>query len=483
MQIIPTLEGSPKRRLLFLFCFLCTTVLCAREVPRHRTYKWHHLELEDMQGDIRIPVVFIGFEEDNGDNEKVVSSGNQTTWMGRLNTSNPVNHMKADGSVNDYFLAQSYGRTNVTFERVGEYVAPGKAADYAESSRSRVMARDAVQSLEGVDWSRYDCNGDKEVDCVLLIYAGHADGDYDSRSKVVKSIYPHQNWVSNNGSNMARLGTDGYMMERYVFCQSMRDRSTSLAAINTVCHELSHGIFDLCDYYRNLYSYMGQFDAMCFGYRQTSYGSQNDHCCDYTSFNRMYLGWLTPRELSGKEHVTLRPLSEAPEACIVSDPKDPRHFFLLENRAKMAHSWDANLPAGGLVLTEVHYLPQTFESHSVNSGGVPNIQVIEAASGKGLKLHNDQYYQTSQAGVPYGLDGRTEIQESVSGLFATQRITNIRVNDDLSVEFDYENLDADGIDIVKNEDAGQPVFDLTGRKVGETTRGMYIRGGRKYVRR
>lgn len=474
--------SSLKRGLLFLFYMLCAGALCAREVPRHRSYAWNHLELEDMQGDIRIPVVFIGFEEENDDNERFVTSGNQSTWMGRLNTSNPLNHMKADGSVNDYFLAQSYGMTNVTFEQVGEYMAPGRAADYAEYSKSRPMARKAMQSLEGVDWSRYDCNGDKEVDCVLLIYAGHCDGDYDSRGRMVKSIYPHMNWVSNNGNAPVPVGEGGYKVDAYVFCQSMRDRSTSLAAISTICHELSHGIFDLCDYYKNKYSYMGQYEAMCYGYRQRTYGSQNDHCCDYSSFSRMYLGWLTPRELSGTEHVTLRPLSEVPDACIVSDPRNPRHFFLLENRAKVAHSWDANLPEGGLLLTEVHFERELFESHSVNSGGVPNLQVIVAGTGKGLKIREEEYYQVSQTDVPYGYGGRTEIQESVNEVFATQRITNIRVNDDLSVEFDYENLDADALGTVTEDMAGQPVFDLTGRKANAASRGMLIKNHRIIIR-
>ncbi len=43
--------------------------------------------------------------------------------------------MGENGSVNDYFRAQSYGRLNVTFENIGSYTASGKASDYAENGK------------------------------------------------------------------------------------------------------------------------------------------------------------------------------------------------------------------------------------------------------------------------------------------------------------------------------------------------------------
>lgn len=59
--------------------------------------------------------------------------------------------MGENGSVNDYFRAQSYGRLNVTFENIGSYTASGKASDYAENDASSKMLRQAVQSLTEVD--------------------------------------------------------------------------------------------------------------------------------------------------------------------------------------------------------------------------------------------------------------------------------------------------------------------------------------------
>lgn len=471
--------------LLFFISFV-PSASAQHMLPVHQSYTWNNLSLDDFKGEIRVPIVFVDFKEANGDNEQSISDQSKDTWIEHLNESDNLNHMGSQGSVNDYFLAQSYGLLKVVFEEVGSFIASGKAADYVNYTVDAKLVSDAVKSLTDIDWQRYDCNGDKDVDCVLLIFAGHADGDVTSRGKTVSSIYPHQNWLTNRQQQKAEVG-DGYKVQSYVFINNLRDRSTAVDAINCVCHELGHGIFDLCDYYKNLTSCMGQYDAMCYGFRQTSYGSANNHCCDYTTFNRMYLGWLKPTELSTPGHVILRPLSEYAEACVVFDPNNQNHFFLLENRAVISDTWDAHLPAGGLIVTEVNYSRQQFESHNVNANASRrNVAVICAATGKPLGIPNSTYYQFDQKQVPFGISGRTEIGSNVSTVFATQTVTNITINDDHSIEFDFmgggENIDL-GIDAHHLTVAtAQGSYDLLGRHIGAPLQsGIYIIDGKKVM--
>lgn len=465
--------------LIFLFPFVLlsntfsTLADNVHELPRHRAYTWSSLSLEDLQGDICIPVIFINFAESNNDNEKAVSSSNQELWMSRLNERSTSNHMEEEGSVNDYFLAQSYGKLNVTFENIGSYTASGRASGYTDYGVCGTMLRQAVQSLTEVDWSRYDCNGDKEVDCLLAIYAGHSDDDTSSRNANITSIYPHRNWMSNVGNGREAL-SEGYYLESYVFANNLRHHSTSLAATNTICHELSHGILDLTDYYKSLTSYLGQYDAMCYGYRQMSYGASTDHCCDFTSFNRMYLGWLTPDELTQPCHVKLNSLSTSGEACVIFDPADVNHFFLLENRAALPDSWDAHLPASGLVVVEVNWERNAFEFHNVNSARRKNIRVICAATAQGLAIPNDSYLNFDQSQVPYGIQGRDAIPASVHSLFATQTVTNIIVNENHTVEFDFMGGGA-GIEAVTSDPtASLPSYDLLGQRIGPGAEGFRI---------
>lgn len=461
-------------------------VVAQHTLPVHRAYTWNNLSLDDLKGELRVPVIFIDFTQANGDNEYTISDQNKDTWLEHLNDKVAQNHMGGNGSVNDYFLAQSYGQLNVTFEEVGTYTATGKASNYSDYTEDAKLVAKAVKSFTGVDWSRFDCNGDKEVDCVLCIFAGHADGDYTSRKSAVTSIYPHQNWLTNRSQQKADVG-DGYKVQSYVFANNLRDSSSAIDAINTVCHELSHGIFDLPDYYKNMTSFMGQYDAMCYGMRQLGYGSSNNHCPDYSTFSRMYLGWLQPYELTTPGHVTLRPLSQHPEACVIFDPKDANHFFLLENRALINDSWDAHLPAGGLVVTEVHYSRQHFESHSVNSiASSRDVALICAGTGKPLAIANATYYNFDQTQVPFGIKGRTSIGSNVSKVFESQTVTNITVGAGNTIEFDFMgggediNLGINQTPITHNPTP--TTYDLMGRVCEHPLRsGIYIVDGRKVV--
>lgn len=472
--------------LIMLFAIV-PMALAQHTLPVHKAYTWSNLTLDDLKGDLRVPVIFIDFAQTNGDNEYVNSDQNKDAWMEHLNDKVSQNHMGNNGSVSDYFLAQSYGQLNVTFEELGTYTASGKGADYTDYTNDAKLAAKAVKAMTNVDWSRYDCNGDKEVDCVLFIYAGHADGDMTSRNKAVTSIYPHQNWLTNRSQPKADVG-DGYKVQSYVFTNSLRDSSNAIDAINTVCHELSHGIFDLPDYYKNMTSFMGQYDAMCYGMRQLGYGTSNNHCSDFSSFSRMYLGWMQPYELTTPGHVTLRPLSQYPEACVIFDANDANHFFLLENRALIPDTWDAHLPAGGLVVTEVRYSRQHFESHNVNSiASSRDVVLICAATGKQLAIANATYYNFDQSQVPYGVKDRTTIDGSVNRVFSTQTVTNITVNADNTIEFDFMG-GGDDIDLGINHPSPNThhpspiIYDLMGHHCEQPLRsGIYIIDGHKVM--
>lgn len=454
-------------------------------IPRHEATEWSSYTLEEMQGNVCIPVLFLNFEQDNNDTQRVISATQQEAWMEHLNERCEDNHMGEDGSVNDYFLAQSYGKMNVTFENVGSYTASGKGANYTDYTEDAKLVAKAVKSLTDVDWSRYDRNGDKDVDCLLVIFAGHADGDYNTARRAVTGIYPHQNWLTNRGQQKADVG-DGYKVQTYVLANNLRDSAASVDAINTVCHELSHGILDLSDYYKNSISFMGQYDAMCYGMRQTSYGAKGNHCCEFTSFNRMFLGWFTPAVLTDPCHVVLHPLSKIEEACIVTDPSDTNHFYMLENRAKLDDSWDKNLPAGGLVVTEIKFSRNNFANHTVNSGPRKNVVLVSADTNKPVAYQQSTYYNNDQSVVPFGINGHNEIPSAVNSIFDTKTVTNITVNTDGTVEFDFmgggETIDLGIVHGSLHKSGNHSFYDIAGRSIiDEPHTGLYIKGGKKYL--
>ena len=119
-----------------------------------------------------------------------------TTWDRIFNTENFTEDQYV-GSVRDYFLAQSYGQFNLTFDLVFVELPDGLRKYRSTSSHdeySQYMVDDIVDALQtqNIDWSLYDWDGDAFVDQLLIIYAGkgmNAGGGNNT-------IWPHQWWLS-----------------------------------------------------------------------------------------------------------------------------------------------------------------------------------------------------------------------------------------------------------------------------------------------
>lgn len=436
---------------IILIAFSFSQVV-ATTLPHREKTSWCKFSAAELQGNIKIPVVFVNFTNNptfdssiydwTDDDAITVTPENQAKWIEQLNEKCSNNFLDENGSVNDFFSAQSYGKLNVTFEKVG-VINGGDAFNLYEYEDQAKMAKTKLATLQGVNWSNYDSNGDGEVDCILLIYAGHAEGDYTPEGNVNVNVYPNRNWFSNLTSSKLSLGS--VVADSYVFVNDLRDSSSEIDGIATVSHELGHGMFDLNDYYKSvsgtIYSNVGQFDAMDFGFRQLSnygvYMPKGEHPCSYTAFNRMYLGWLNPIELTEACTVTLRPLGENADAAVIFDPDNANHFFLLEYRKKTSTSWDAHLPSEGLVVTEIHYDANKFNFHNVNSGNPRNIQLIDANTGGPIAIASSSYYDYNQANVAFG-EEKTSIPTSVSSIFSTKTVSNIKINKEKgTISFDF----------------------------------------------
>lgn len=89
------------------------------------------------------------------------------------------------GSVKDYFKAQSAGQFELDFDVVG--ICPlknqcsyyGGNDSYGNDLRAGEMVAEACQwaATQGIDFSKYDWNGDGEVDQVFVLYAGKGEAN------------------------------------------------------------------------------------------------------------------------------------------------------------------------------------------------------------------------------------------------------------------------------------------------------------------
>ncbi|MBQ0048653.1 MAG: M6 family metalloprotease domain-containing protein [Bacteroidales bacterium] len=266
------------------------------------------------------------------------------------------------GSVHDYFKAQSYGQFNLEFDVVGPvtlnhpYGYYGAAQGDNHDSNVKEFVVDAVNAAaDMVDFSRYDWDGDGEVDQIFIIYAGYGEaqgGESDC-------IWPHEWSISefNVVKNGVRIGTYGCASEL------KGGSGTTVDGIGTACHEFSHclGLADHYDTANSNYG-MGNWDIMCSG----NYNNGSCTPAAYTSYERWVSGWLTPIEIDQATFIEgMKPLTDAPEAYILYNDVTDNEFYLLENRQQKG--FDAALGGHGLLVLHVDYDPTSWHYNQVNT--------------------------------------------------------------------------------------------------------------------
>lgn len=96
------------------------------------------------------------------------------------------------GSVRDYFLAQSNGKFELNFDIAGPYTMPHSASYYGSNSPSSdakasemIATACKMANADGVDFSKYDWEGDGNVDMVFVIYAGYGEATSTKRPDVI----------------------------------------------------------------------------------------------------------------------------------------------------------------------------------------------------------------------------------------------------------------------------------------------------------
>ncbi len=327
------------------------------------------------------------------------------------------------GSVHDYFMAQSYGQFNLSFDVIGPVTVSQPFAYYGGNSTEAggtdqhpgQMVSEAVLLADpDVNFADYDWDGDGYVEQVVLVYAGYSEAQSPGNPSL---LWPHE-WsltaAGDYGDGGGSLFRDGVWVDTYACSSELRDSTgTALDGIGTACHEFSHclGLPDLYDtdrtdgsgYGMSLWSVMDE--GMYAG---------RDYCgttpSGYTSYERMCCGWLRPEILTDPCIVTGMPaLAQEPRAYILYNGGYKDEYYLLENRQRVG--WDTWLPGHGMLVLHVDYDADAWNGNRVNADNLhPRLTVIPA----------DNHYMsgafpsfTELAGDPFpGTEGNTALTDS-----------------------------------------------------------------------
>ena len=278
-----------------------------------------------------------------------------------------VNGVLVNGSIRDYFVAQSYGKFAIDFDVKGPYTAKNKYAYYGRNvdyggvsfdDRPYELIIEACKAADPeVDFKDYDWDEDGEVDQVYVVYAGHGEASYDDP----ELIWPHESIIS--GHTGAPLTLQGMTIDTYA-CGNELDSSDRIFGIGTICHEFSHclGLPDVYDIeYSGETETPGQFDLMDAG----NYNGDGWYPAGYSAFERMFCGWLEPRRVGSVADVgELQPLHLHPDAAIIEQFEGSTNYYLVENRVK--ESWDKFLPSHGLIAWHINYDLEVWKKNRVN---------------------------------------------------------------------------------------------------------------------
>lgn len=167
-------------------------------------------------------------------------SGHDVTLFNRIANEEGFSEYDYQGSIRDYFKAQSNGQFDLDFDVVGicplshNYAYYGKDVKGGDAKADDMVVEACNWAHDnGVDFSKYDWDGDGEVDEVFVLYAGKGQAD---NTKITDLIWPHMFYLSESDK---ALTLDGVTINTYA-CSCELNSSGNLDGIGCFCHEFSH---------------------------------------------------------------------------------------------------------------------------------------------------------------------------------------------------------------------------------------------------
>ena len=331
-------------------------------------------------------------------------SANNQAAMNELMNSDNYTYNGAIGSVRKYFSDQSDGQYIPDFDVIGPVTLKNNVAHYGKNDiyGDDVLPGDMVveacniaNANYGVDFTKYDNDGDGEVDFVYIIYAGkgEADGGAD------KTIWPH-NWdleteydygYCTYRKNKRRF--DGKYINNYA-CSGELNGADARTGIGTIAHEFGH-VIGLPDLYDIDYGQNYEDEATPGAWHIMDGGSYNNDGKtppNYTIYDKYFLGWKTPTNPGNTpQTLTLQAAgTDGYNAYQITSGNDllaatsTTTAYYIENRQQSG--WDAYLPGHGLVIWKIMYNQSAWENNIPNSTAGTVRYAVVSATGKATNI-------------------------------------------------------------------------------------------------
>ena len=272
-------------------------------------------------------------------------------------TQNGYSYNGATGSAKEYFDQQFNGKYEFSFDvtdvvtvsQKRSYYGKNDSEDNDENPHIMVIEACRLADEQGVDFSKYDQDGDGEVDNVFVFFAGLDEASGASEDH----IWSHA-WYIKDGAGR-NLELDGVLINRYA-CASEREGSKYedtpiMTGIGTFCHEYSHTL-GLPDFYDTDYN-DGGFAAALWSFTSLmdggNYNNDSNTPPYFNAMEREILGLSQPIVINSSGTYELPPINQGTYYRINTSTEN--EYFLLEYRD--GASWDKYIGGSGMLVYHI----------------------------------------------------------------------------------------------------------------------------------
>ena len=290
----------------------------------------------------RFPVILVQFKD------KSFLSETPNSDFSRLLNEVGYSDNGGTGSVHDYYLENSMGTFDATFDVFGPYTYSDTFANDDDNYAAKVLWSVISSHSSEINWSNYDNDGDGTVDMVFMYYAGYnqAENQYETL------IWPHKWAFSSAGVSTSTL--NGKRFSTYACTSELKGivGSGTMCGIGTCAHEFSH-TQGLPDFYDVNYDEYGDgeagatyhYDIMCSG----SYNNDGRTPPYFTAEERIMMGWLddyTDLPSSGDIQIPSVNTNFAYKMASSNTTGDGEYFVF---ECRSGTGWDAYVQPGMIV--------------------------------------------------------------------------------------------------------------------------------------
>lgn len=397
-----------------------------------------------------------------------------TLWNRIFNEEN-LSEEPFHGSVRDYFLAQSYGNFDLTFD-LYLVTPPQEHAAYKsgyiqgepDDTGAGLLLTEMLDAIKDSipDWSVYDWDDNGYIEQVLILFAGKGQNNGGGST----TIWSHQWKLSEQSSPpynrewghpyIVVSDEKEYSIDNYGAFPELNGTG-NYGSFGTLCHEYTHclGLPDF--YYGASTKVVGAWDIMDSG----NYNMDGFCPPGFSAHERMLLGWLDVTELTEPTSVTGMPaLAERGEAYLIRNDGALNEYYILENRQQTG--WDASLPGSGVLIFHIDYDEYVWRYGTPNSSSLKRYSLFPASNETFVSA---QYWKNWA--YPYnGNDMLTNdskpaaklIHENTdSSLLMSKPVTRIAINEEGLGSFDFMGgtTGIENVNVNENENDNDNVND------------------------